>query len=95
MPELSPQAAKAALNQLLTTIVSPALAADTESLSDHPGQRIDRCIERVKADASEGAALVAECAPHGRVMLTQAQQQLANLDALKTLEELAGEMYGE
>ena len=95
MAELSPQAAKAALNQLLTTIVSPALAADTESLSDHPGQRIDRCIERVKADASEGAALVAECAPHGRVMLTQAQQQLANLDALKTLEELAGEMYGE
>ena len=49
----------------------------------------------MKADASEGAALVAECAPHGRTMLTQAQQQLANLDALKVLEEVVGEMYGE
>ena len=95
MPELSAQTARTALNQLLTSIVSPALAADTESLSDHPGQRIDRCIERVKADASEGAALVAECAPHGRTMLTQAQQQLANLDALKVLEDVVGEMYGE
>ena len=95
MPELSPQAAKAALNQLLTTIVSPALAADTEGLSDHPGQRIDRCIERVKADASEGAALVAECAPHGRAMLSQAQQQLTNLDALKVLEGVVSEAYGD
>ena len=49
----------------------------------------------MKADASEGAALVAECAPHGRAMLTQAQQQLANLDALKVLEGVVGEMYGE
>ena len=49
----------------------------------------------MQVDASEGAALVAECAPHGRTMLTQAQQQLANLDALKTLEELVGEMYGD
>jgi hypothetical protein len=30
-----------------------------------------------------------------RAMLTQAQQQLANLDALKTLEEVVGEMYGD
>ena len=27
-------------------------------------------MERVKLEASEGAALVAECAPHGRVMET-------------------------
>ena len=30
-----------------------------------------------------------------RAMLTQAQQQLANLDALKVLEGVVGEMYGE
>lgn len=95
MAELSAQTARAALNQRLTTIVSPALAADTESLSEHPGQRIDRFIERVKADASEGADMVAECAPHGRAMLTQAQQQLVNLEALKTLEGVVGEMHGE
>lgn len=95
MTELTAQTARAALNHLLTTIVSPALAAETESLSDHPGQRIDHCIERVKADASEGAALVAECAPHGRVMLTQAQQQLATLDALKVLEGVVSEAYGD
>ena len=40
-------------------------------------------------------AEVAECAPHGRAMLNQAQQQLANLEALKTLEGVVGEMYGE
>jgi hypothetical protein len=79
MPELSAQTARAALNQLLASIVGLALASYNESLSDHPGQRIDRCIERVKVDASECAALVAECAPHGRAMLTQAQQQLATI----------------
>ena len=95
MAELSAQTARAALNQLLTSIIRTALSADTESLSDHPGQRIDRCIERVKVDASEGAALVAECAPHGRTMLSQAQQQLTNLDALKVLEGVVSEAYGD
>ena len=95
MAEPSPAAAKAALNQLLSTIVTPALATETEGLSNHPGQRIDRCIERVRVDASEGAALVAECAPHGRAMLAQAQQQLLSLESLKSLELVVGEMYGE
>lgn len=54
-------------------------------------------IERVRVDASEGAegaALVAECAPHGLAIVAQEQYSSAVLKALAVLNELAGEMYG-
>lgn len=56
--------------------------------------RVNRCIELAKGDISEAASLIADCAPHGRSMLAQAQQQLESLESLKTLEMVASEMYG-
>ena len=47
-----------------------------------------------KAEASEGAALIDACAPHGRAMLTQAQKRLEQLEAIKTLEKLARSTFG-
>ena len=78
-----------ALNRLLETVVGQAHAAATTTLRDDPNRRLSRCIERLQAEASEGAALVAECAPHGRAMLTQAQHKLATLEALQVLAEAA------
>ena len=78
-----------ALNRLLETVVGQAHAAATTTLRDDPNHRLSRCIERLQAEASEGAALVAECAPHGRAMLTQAQHKLATLEALQVLAEAA------
>ena len=75
-----------------------ALAAG-QGLSDNRGPesvnyQIERCIERTKAEASEGAALIDACAPHGRAMLTQAQKRLEQLEAIKTLEKLARSTFG-
>ena len=92
MPELNAETAKAALKRLLLNCITPAMAAETEGLTSI-SKRINACIERVKVEASEGAALVAECAPHGRVMVAQAQKTLADLEALSVLDELVGEMY--
>ena len=78
--------------QLLSETPGPALGALEEELP--AGQPIDLCIERTKAEASEGAALVDACAPHGRALLTQAQQCLENLQALKVLEAVANESFG-
>ena len=78
-----------ALNRLLEAVVDPNHAAATSTLQDDPNHRLSRCIERVQAEASEGAALVAECAPHGRAMLTHAQHKLATLEALQVLAEAA------
>ena len=69
------------------------MAAETKGIIRN-SYRIKACIEKVKVEASEGAALVAECAPHGRVMVAQAQKTLADLEALAVMEELVGEMYG-
>ena len=77
------------LNRVLETVVGQAHAAATTTLRDDPNRRLSRCIERLQAEASEGAALVAECAPHGRAMLTQAQHKLATLEALQVLAEAA------
>ena len=93
MPNLTPESANAALQRLLLSSITPAMAAETEVFT-RISERIRSCIERVKVEASEGAALVAECAPHGRMMLAQAQQALADLEALAVLEKLVGEMYG-
>ena len=78
-----------AFNRVLETVVGQHHAAATTTLQDDPNRRLSRCIERVQAEASEGAALVAECAPHGRAMLTQAQHKLATLGALQVLAEAA------
>ena len=78
-----------AFNRVLETVVGQHHAAATTTLQDDPNRRLSRCIERVQAEASEGAALVAECAPHGRAMLTQAQHKLATLEALLVLAEAA------
>lgn len=94
MPELTPQTANAAIKRLLLSCITPAMAAETEDIT-RIGERIGACIERVKVEASEGAALVAECAPHGRSMVAQAQKALADLEALSVLDELVGEMYGD
>ena len=56
-------------------------------LNTEVSSQIDLCIERVKAEASEGAALIDACAPHGRAMLTQAQKRLENLHAMKLSEK--------
>ena len=77
--------ARAALNQLLTALI-PLEATKTIELEDHPNARVNRCIELVKAEASEAASLIAECAPHGKPMLAQAQKKLEHLDALQMLE---------
>ena len=78
-----------AFNRLLEAVVGPNHAAATSTLQNDPSHRLSRCIERVQAEASEGAALVAECAPHGRAMLTQAQHKLATLEALQVLAGVA------
>ena len=80
--------ALASFNHLLVALL-PLEAAKTKELVDDPDARVNRCIELVKAEASEAAALIAECAPHGRPMLAQAQTKLGHLEALKTLGEAA------
>ena len=80
-----------ALTLLLKAVISPALAQATESWQTHPRERIAHCIAQVRIEVSEGASLVAACAPHGRAMLTQAQQTLERLESLQVLAtELAG-----
>lgn len=94
MPDLNAETANAAIKRLLLTCITPAMAAETECISCIR-ERIRTCIERVKVEASEGAALVAECAPHGRAIVAQAQKGLTDLEALSVLDELVGEMYGD
>ena len=56
--------------------------------------RLDRCTGWVKAEASEAASLIESCVPHGKPMLAQAQQRLAVLQSLKTLQEVAVNHFG-
>jgi len=81
-----------ALLKLLTATAGSALKTDNESKPVE--NQIDLCIERTKAEASEGAALVAQCAPHGRAMLTQAQKRLETLEALKVMVAVAKQSFG-
>ena len=55
--------------------------------------QIELCMERIKAEASEGVALIDACAPHGRAMLSQAQQKLDALAELSVLHQLAMERF--
>ena len=56
--------------------------------------RLERCTGWVKAEASEAASLIESCVPHGKPMLAQAQQRLAVLQSLKTLQEVAVDRFG-
>ena len=82
-----------ALNQLLAA-VAPKPAEQTTQLSDDISARLDRCIELTKAEASRAASLIADCAPHGKPMLAQAQTTLESLESLKLLEAVVSEMFG-
>ena len=88
----TPEVTRQALLKLLSEMAGPSFTADVQATE--VSAQIDLCIERVKAEASEGAALVDACAPHGRAMLTQAQKRLENLQALKVLESNASENFG-
>ena len=83
----------AALNQLLTA-VAPKQAEQTAQITEDVSARLDRCIELTKAEASQAASLIADCAPHGKPMLAQAQGTLESLESLKMLEAVASEMFG-
>ena len=56
--------------------------------------RLERCTGWVKAEASEAASLIESCVPHGKPMLAQAQQRLAVLHSLKTLQEVVTHHFG-
>ena len=81
-----------ALLKLLSKVAGPSASADAQSTE--VGAQIELCIERVKAESSEEAALIDACAPHRRAMLNQAQKRLENLQALKVLEAVASESFG-
>ena len=81
-----------AILKLVSVLAGPAYQ---QSDQNKPlNLQIELCIERIKAEASEGVALIEACAPHGRAMLTQAQKRLENLQALKVLEAVASESFG-
>ena len=85
--------ALAALNQLLAA-VAPKQAEQTVQVAEDVSGRLDRCIELMKAEASQAASLIADCAPHAKPMLAQAQATLESLESLKILEAVASEMFG-
>ena len=85
--------AHAALNQLLAA-VAPKHAEQSAKLTEDVSARLDRCIELTKAEASQAASLIADCAPHGKPMLAQAQATLESLESLKLLEAVSSEMFG-
>ena len=88
----TPEDTRKALLKLLSAVAG-RLGADVDE-NQPAGEQINLCIERTKAEASEGAALVDACAPHGRAVLSQAQQRLEQLQALKVLEAVASESCG-
>ena len=88
----TPADVKQALIKLLSNVAgSSSIADDKSKLVAH---QIELCINRTKAEVSEGAALIDACAPQGRAMLTQAQIKLGQLLALKVLEAVVSKSYG-
>ena len=61
--------------------------------SDGIPSQIDRCINWVRAEASEAVSLIESCVPHGKPMLAQAQKRLEGLEALKTLQLVASQHF--
>ena len=78
---------------LLTALAGPNYSG-AFSKDEIPSQ-IDRCINWVRAEASEAVSLIESCVPHGKPMLAQAQKRLEGLEALKTLERVASQHFGE
>ena len=56
----TPEDTRQALLKLLSEVAGPSASADAQATE--VGAQIDLCIQRVKAEASEGAALVDACA---------------------------------
>ena len=81
-----------ALNQLVAA-VAPKQAEQTTPLAGDINLRLERCVELIKAEASQAASLIADCAPHGRPMLAQAQATLESLESLKTLEVMTSNIF--
>ncbi len=77
-----------AINQLLNEI-TPSLGKKSESMAREPISRVHHCIDLAKTEASLAASLIADCAPHGRPMLAQAQQTLKSLESLQLLGQAA------
>ena len=87
------KATRRALLKLLSVIAGPAYQKVDET---EPCDRlIEHVIELTKTEASEGAALIEACAPHGKSMLTHAQQKLEILSEFKVLYQLAKEQFSE
>ena len=80
-----------AILKLMSVLAGPAYQHNDQNKPLN--LQLELCIERIKAEASEGAALIEACAPHGRAMLTQAQQKLDALAELSILHQLAMERY--
>ena len=80
-----------AIMKLVSVLAGPAYL---QSDQNKPlNLQIELCMERIKAEASEGVALIEACAPHGRAMLSQAQQKLDALAELSVLHQLAMENF--
>ena len=76
-----------ALHRLLIAVAGPNYAGALQR--GNVSQQLDRCIEWVRAEASEAASLIESCVPHGKPMLAQAQKRLEALESLRTLERLS------
>jgi len=81
----SPESVDRALTVLLRALLHPAMAQNSEALHPDAINRLHYCIEQTRLEASEGASLVAACAPHGKAMLSQAQRRLEHLESLQLL----------
>ena len=83
--------ARLAFLKVLSVLAGPAYHQ-----SDHYkplAEQLELCAERIKAEASEGVVLIEACAPHGRAMLSQAQQKLESLTQLAVLHQLVAEKF--
>ena len=87
------ESADQALRLLLLAIAGPNYAGALKE--GNVAQQIDRCLNWVKAEASEAASLVDSCVPHGKPMLAQAQKLLEVLESLKLLQRLAESHFAE
>ena len=87
----TPEDTNKALLKLLSVVAGPSRADvdETKPAVEH----ITLCIKRTQVETSEGAALIGACAQNGRAMLSRAQQQLEQLQALKVLESVARESF--
>ena len=93
LPAMAPDhdAVQRALQCLLTAVAGPNYARALQQ-GELP-QQLDRCIDWVKAEASEAASLIESCVPHGKPMLAQAQKLLEALEALQALDQLRAAHY--